>query len=154
MLPFELTSLIRIPKATEWLSITRPLPANSAFVPTGDWNLDYLPMFLSHAQLYVFADAYEAHNLQKLTARRLEEALDEFKFSPTCATDFAALLQYVYDNTADLENETDILRIVVGNFVANNIESLIRTEIFRTLLKSDGSLGVEILSKIVNRFNI
>jgi hypothetical protein len=146
--------LIRIPKATTQISITRPILADSKFVANDDWSLDYLPIFLSHAQLYVFADAYEAHELQKLTARRLEEALDEFKFSSTCTTDFTALLEYVYENTADKKNGMDTLRIVVCNFVTNNIENLLGTERFRTLLKNDGSLGVDILSKIVHRFNI
>lgn len=108
-------------------------------------------MFVSHAQLYVFADTYEASNLQKLTAHRLEDALAKFEFASPCPTDFAALLDFVHDNTAGKENEADILRTIVGNFVANNIEFLIESSSFRALVGSNGMLGLDFFSKIVNR---
>lgn len=110
-----------------------------------------MPLFLSHAQLYVFADTNEASTLQKLTAHRLEDALATFKFASPCPTDFAALLGFVHDNTAEKENEADILRTIVGNFVANNIESLIESSSFRALVGNNGMFGLDLFSKIVTR---
>jgi hypothetical protein len=119
--------------------------------------LDYLPVFLSHAQLYVFADKYEVRDLQRLAARRLDETLGLFQFSSPYATDFAALLQYAYDNTAEREGKTDLLRTIVVNFIANNIESLIHSEIFMAMIENGGvidnggSLVRDVLRKTVCR---
>jgi hypothetical protein len=154
---FGLASPNTLTSPTIEVVIAPPISVRSTFIPTGDWRLDYLPVFLSHAQLYVFADKYEVRDLQRLAARRLDETLGLFQFSSPYATDFAALLQYAYDNTAEREGKTDLLRTIVVNFIANNIESLIHSEIFMAMIENGGvidnggSLVRDVLRKTVCR---
>ena len=63
---------------TSDVEVAPTMRTNSMFVPDGNWQLDYLPVFLSHAQVYVFADRYGIRDLQRLAARRLDEALGLF----------------------------------------------------------------------------
>ena len=133
---------------TDDVIIKQPLPTSSMFVPNGNWSLDYLPLLLSHAQLYVFADTYEIQDLQNLSARRLDEALGVFEFDSTCPTNIAELLKYVYDNTPERESKTDVLRTIVTNFVARNINSLIHSGSFRELIRNGGSIALEVLTKV------
>ena len=116
-----------------------------------DWNLDYLPLLLSHAKLYVFADTHEIRDLQKLAARRLDEALNAFEFRSPFSTDIAALLEYVYKPDQENEIDTKILKTIVVNFIARHIESLIDSNSFRALIEDGGALGLDILCKTICR---
>jgi hypothetical protein len=116
-----------------------------------DWTLDYLPLLLSHAKLYVFADTHEIRDLQRLAARRLDEVLDAFEFRSPYSTDIAALLQYVYKPEPQNEVDTKILKTIVVNFVARHIENLIDSGSFRALIENGGALGLDILCKTVCR---
>ena len=114
-------SSARLPCPTSDVVIKSAIPTYSMFVPSADYKLDYLSVFISHARLYVFADTWGVQDLQKLTARRLDEALDQFQYSLGSATSTTELMQYICDSTFDCEDEVDILRRVVINFAANNI---------------------------------
>jgi hypothetical protein len=134
--------------------IAPTLPTNSMFVPSGDWGLDYLPTFLSHAQLYVFADKYDVRDLQRLTARRLDEALALFEFQTPLATNFTSLLRYVYEHTPERDGKVDVLRTIVLNFTAKHIESLINSESFDAMIEDGGALVRDIVRKTVSRLEI
>lgn len=151
-LPSEFESFPRkLASPTADVEIVRPFDTNSMFVPNGDWTLDNLPVFLSHAHLYVFSDQYDVRDLQRLAARRLDEALQQFEFESPCATDFALLLQYIYNHTPDRELKADVLRTVKGFFVARNIEPLMKSENFKSLIEDGGELALDVLSKSVER---
>lgn len=150
---FDNKAPVILASPTSKVDIVRPIHTQSNFSSAdhSDWSQDYLPVFLSHAQLYVFADKYEIPDLGRLAARRLDEALGSFQFTSLCATDFAHLMQYIYDNTAEREDEADVLRSIVGIFIANNVKSLIDTESFVAIIENGKSLARDIVQKIVAR---
>lgn len=142
-----------ISSPTTTIDVTSTISTASEIMRSADWTLDYLPLLLSHAELYVFAKAYEIRDLQKLTARRLDEALEAFEFSTPCATNIASLVEYVYQPTLEMDVDTGILKTIVVNFIARNVQSLIHSESFKTLIEKGGSLGLEILQKTVCRLS-
>ena len=142
----------RLSGPTSDVTIWPPLDTASKFVPNGNWDLDYLPLFLSHAKLYIFADTYGIVNLQKLTARRFDEALWGFQYSSNSPTVIADLVEYVYEHTPILDNEVDVLQTIITNFVANNIDALRRSERFLALLRMEGPLAPAVVCKMSDRF--
>lgn len=60
---------------------------------------DYTEVFLSHAQMYVFADRYSVENLRRLTLRRLHETLVKFTLYDVRVPDITALLAFSYATT-------------------------------------------------------
>jgi hypothetical protein len=131
---------------------TSPVPTSSMFVPKEDWTLDYLPTFMSHAQLYVFADVYAVTKLQRLAARRLDEALSLFVYSASSPTNVSTLIRYVYDRTAERKGSTDILRTIVANFAANNMHALQKTKHFRELLVDGGPFSKDFVDKVCVKY--
>jgi hypothetical protein len=146
---FAPTSPSAIESPTTPVDAVPTIRTDSKLDANPDWTLDYLPLLLSHAKLYVFADTHEIRDLQKLAARRLDEVLEAFEFRSPNSTDIAALLQYVYK--PDVDVDTKILKTIVVNFVARHIENLIDYDSFRTLIEQGGSLGLDILCKTVCR---
>ncbi|KAK5170157.1 uncharacterized protein LTR77_004742 [Saxophila tyrrhenica] len=116
----------RAARSTEDMVTNSRLPTSSAFV-LGDYctaEYDCLPIFLSHAQLYIFADYYAVFSLKSLAARRLEEALSVREERALSLTDVVALTKFVYDNTPEKEEGLDELRLVVTEFAAKNVTAL------------------------------
>lgn len=138
-----------LPSTTSDVLTTPAISTNSIFVSNGNWKLDYLPLFLSHARLYVFANAYLINDLAKLAARRLDESLSQFHFCAPYATNFAELIQYVFDHTED--DDEEVLRKVVTVFAANNVEQLKGSDEFRALLKSGGTCGGAFADALVGK---
>lgn len=138
--------------ATSDVVVTSPLQTTSMFVPNGDWSLDYLPVFLSHAQVYVFADTYGIAALQKLAARRLDEALCSFRYSSVSPTDIAGLVEYVYEHTPDRDGRDDVLRTIVTNFAANNVKALRSSTSFLGLLNKGGQFCEVLVCKMCDKF--
>jgi hypothetical protein len=146
---FAPTSPSAIESPTTPVDAVPTIRTDSMLNANPDWTLDYLPLLLSHAKLYVFADTHEIRDLQKLAARRLDEVLEAFEFRSPNSTDIAALLKYVYK--PDVDVDTKILKTIVVNFVARHIENLIDSDSFRVLIEQGGSLGLDILCKTVCR---
>ena len=141
----------KLPISTLEVVIEQPLPTSSTFVPNRSWSLDFLPVFLSHAQVYVFADVYGVTNLQRLAARRLDEALSAFSHSPDSPTSITQLIQYIYDHTPARKENVDVLQTIVTNFAANNIETLGDSSDFRNLIRDGGSFAVSLMCKMRDR---
>ena len=139
----------KLPSVTAPVETTSQLPTSSKSMANDDWTLDYLPLLLSHAQLWVFADKYGMEALQSLSARRLEEALDNFKYSTKSPTKVADLVQYIYDHTADDDREkVNILRTIITKFAAQNIEALRSSASFKALLWNGGPFVPYLVGKI------
>ena len=130
------------------IRVQDPLPTQSLFETDGGWNLDYLPLFLSHSQLYVFADTYGIPYLQNLAAARLNDALSRFRYSQNSNTDVVQLVSYAYENTTDRSDGVDNLRMVVTHFCATNIGKLRTSKNFLGLLENGGPFVPALVSKM------
>ena len=83
-----------------------------------DQNLS--AVFLSHAKLYVFAEQWEIKELKLLALKQLHKTLKGFNMLPERAKDFVVLLRYVYNNTAEIEDEP--MRKMLKLYIAARME--------------------------------
>lgn len=143
---------IKFPALSGTASISQPLPMTSRLSFAYDDTLNYLPVFLSHAQLYVFADKYGVPDLQILVIARLYETMSRFNYHTATRTNIVELVTYAYDNTPDRHDELDRLRAVMVHFCANNIGALQESGHFRTLLEGGGSFVTSLVSKMCELF--
>ena len=98
---------------------------------------DYTDVFLSHVQLYVFADKYDIQSLRLLASEELHATLAVYTLYPARTGDIVALLRYVYRNTGQDGSEED-LRRVLTIYVGYEMDTLINDEDFRDLIIEDG----------------
>ena len=143
----------KLPNMVFNVSVASPLPTTSKFVADGDWSRDYLPLLLSHAQLYIFADTYGIEDLKALTAARLHDTLSHFNYSPSSATDVAELVKYAFENTIDrLPEHPDMLRMIVTHFAANNIGALNTSPSFMVFMGKGGPFIQALVPRMCDRF--
>ncbi|KAK5726339.1 hypothetical protein LTS12_027452, partial [Elasticomyces elasticus] len=83
---------------------------------------EYTDVFLSHAQLYVFADRYDVEGLRELALYKLHQTLVEFNLFKERIGDVSELLCYAYDNTPERLGCQERLRDLVLRYVACHIE--------------------------------
>ncbi len=150
--PEEPTEVHYLPSGTIAVVTSSPLPTNSMFGLDNDWSLDYLPVFMSHAQLYVFAEKYAVDTLVRLTARRLEEALSEFRCSASPSTSIVTLVKYIYETAPDHGDGEEVLWTIVTNFAANNLHALQRSDEFQDLLAEGGAFPGALFGKVCVRY--
>ena len=110
-------------------------------------------VFLSHAQLYVFAERYDIQPLKALAIHQLHATLALFTLYKERIVDIEALLRYTYANTADLEGDTDQLRVMLMLYVATEIDILINADEFTRLLEEGGSLLHDVLKVVRKRLS-
>jgi hypothetical protein len=125
----------------------------SMFLLTSASHLDQLPLLMSHAKLYVFADRWIVTDLRSLAARRLDEAVAMFEYSSTSPTDIATLIKYAYDHTPPRKDKADILRRIVTVFAANNIHALRQSPNFGELQCEGGDFQKDLMERVCDRFN-
>ena len=143
----------RLPDMVFNVSVHSPLPTTSKFVADGDWSRDYLPLLLSHAQLYVFADTYGIEDLKTLTAARLHVVLSRFDYPPSLATDVAELVEYAFEHTSERsQQDPDMLRKILTQFSANNIEALKSFPSFLALMGKGGPFMQALVFRLCDRF--
>jgi hypothetical protein len=92
---------------------------------------DYTEVFLSHSQLYVFADYYRISRLMKLSIHRLQQTLIAFSLHNERIKDIVKLLQYCYANLVPAK-----LRELVVLYAACHMEKLWKNKEFRELLEA------------------
>lgn len=117
---------------------------------------DFSDCFLSHAQLYVFADQKQIGPLARLATTRLGQALTTAGRNKQRGYDMARLVDYVYNNTANLLWEQDSLRQdslrrVVVDHAAHIFEVLAPTAEFRDLLSNGGDFVTEVSLAVASR---
>ena len=108
---------------------------------------DYTEVFLSHARLYVFAEKYDVHELRYVALQKLQRTLAGFSLYKQRTGDISTLARYVYENTAERKAKADELRSLVVHYVACNIETLAKDELFRSLLK-EGSITGDLVDRL------
>ena len=114
---------------------------------------DYTEVFLSHAQLYVFAEKYDVQELRYVALQKLQRTLAEFSLYEERAGDISTLLRYVYEHTAEHKNKPDNLRSLIVHYVSCNIEILAKDESFRNLLKEGGSIAGDLVDRLIERLD-
>lgn len=68
-------------------------------VPNAHPNKNFLPVFLGHAKLYMFADMYDVDPLKALALNKLHQILLTFKLYARRVGDVVELVGYSYENT-------------------------------------------------------
>ncbi|CAF9940416.1 MAG: hypothetical protein ALECFALPRED_008662 [Alectoria fallacina] len=99
---------------------------------------DYTDVFLSHAQLYVFADKYDMQSLKVLALEELHATLAIYTLYPVRTGDIIALLRYVYGNTGPSRGDKEGLRNVLTMYIGYEMDTLMNDEDFRDLMIEDG----------------
>lgn len=77
---------------------------------------DYSPVFLGHAQLYVFAEKQGIESLQTLTLHKLHATLCGYKLYKERYDNVIKLVKYTYQNTLT-QKRMDRLRALVTKYV-------------------------------------
>ena len=99
---------------------------------------NYTDVFLSHAQLYVFADEYDIQSLRVLALEELHATLAIHTLYPEPTGDIIALLRYVYANTRKLREGVEDFRNLVTQYVGYEMDMLIKDPAFGDLMIKDG----------------
>jgi hypothetical protein len=106
-------------------------------------------IWLSHAKLYVFADKYCIHLLQRLVLEALHDQLCELD-TDASNDEFIEILQYSYENTRDSTAEhsaetEEPLRMLVIRFAAAWVLELLEHTSFRKLLAEDAMMSRDLV---------
>ncbi|KAK5057475.1 hypothetical protein LTR84_011475 [Exophiala bonariae] len=124
-----------------------------------DETLDFTPIFLSHAKLYVFGKRYSINAPQVIALRKLRCQLSAFKLHPCQINDIVKLLRYTYENTTDsvthpsntkVSQGIEPLRDLVIAYVVCHIAVISSNREYVALLEQSGKLGRDIISKVTN----
>lgn len=99
---------------------------------------DYTDVFLSHAQLYVFAEKYDIQTLRMLALENLQTTLAIFTLYEARTGDIIALLRYVYANTSKPIDGVEDLRTLLTHYMGYEMDTLMKDEEFRDLMVADG----------------
>ncbi|KAL8858394.1 MAG: hypothetical protein Q9178_005075 [Gyalolechia marmorata] len=99
---------------------------------------DYTGVFLSHAQLYVFAEKYDIQTLRTLALENLQNILAIFTLYEERTGDIISLLRYIYANTSEPIDGIEDLRTLLTHYVGYEMDTLMKDEDFRDLMITDG----------------
>lgn len=114
---------------------------------------DFTDVFLSHAQLYVFADRYDINRLKELCLCNLHGTLVQFTLYDKRVDDIIELIRYTYLNTADRQNSAEGLRSLVIHYAACVVEDLAKNPDFLTLPEEIGDAGRDLVAKMLERID-
>ena len=100
----------------------------------------YHDVFLSHAQLYVFAEKYDIQPLKMLALDELHATLANFTLYPERTGDIIDLLQYVYANTNPREPREGVedMRTLMTQYVGFEMDVLLENYEFRGIITENG----------------
>nr|KMM68936.1 hypothetical protein CPAG_05259 [Coccidioides posadasii RMSCC 3488] len=108
------------------------------------------PDLLFHAKLYVFATRYIIEPLQTQAVKSLHRDLCNFSLSKETASQILGLLEFTYQNTARYEpSGRSLLRDVVIQYVACEVQMLAGNEDLYSLLDVDGEMGSDLVAKLI-----
>ena len=99
---------------------------------------DYTDVFLSHVQLYVFADKYDIEKLKVLALEELHATLAIYTLHLARTGDIVTLLRYVYRNTGQSDGSEEDLRQMLKTYIGYEMDTLINDGDFRDLMIEDG----------------
>ena len=116
---------------------------------------NYTDVFLSHAQLYVFADKYDVQALKVLALEELYATLAIYTLHPARTGDIITLLQYIYGNTGQSDGGEEDLRQILKTYIGYEMDTLINDGDFRDLMIVDGgSLLGDFITMVGQRISI
>ena len=105
---------------------------------------DFTDVFLSHAQLYVFAEKYDIQSLRVLALEKLHVTLANYTLYLVRTGDIIALLRYVYANTGKPREGVEDMRTLMTQYVCYEMDVLMEDPEFRNLMIEDrGDLTIE-----------
>ncbi|KAF5249843.1 hypothetical protein FANTH_4894 [Fusarium anthophilum] len=122
-------------------------PAVTSLQNTQEGKYSYLPVFLSHARLYILADKYGVEDLRRLSICRLHCILYYFYFNQYNIPDIVALAQELFENTV----EDDIAREIIVEYFVCFIEYIRDTPEVKELLRKGGDFPVALVSRVAMR---
>ncbi|MCJ1470418.1 hypothetical protein MMC07_009063 [Pseudocyphellaria aurata] len=101
---------------------------------------DCTPVFIAHAQLYVFAEKYGISALKQITLHKLHKTLAIYTINPADISAIIELIRFTFyeDNTLDQENHVDDLRELVLAYVISEIRIIGKCEQFLLLIEDGG----------------
>ncbi|MCJ1429633.1 hypothetical protein MMC29_007548 [Sticta canariensis] len=102
---------------------------------------DFTPVFLAHAELYVFADKYGINSLKQTVLHKLHKTLAIYTINPADIRAIIELIRYTFsdDNTLDLDNHVEDLRELVIAYIASEIKIIGKCGQFLALLEEGGA---------------
>ena len=106
--------------------------------PNKNSKEDYTDVFLSHAQLYVFAEKYDIQSLKTLALEELHATLVVYTLHDARTGDIIELLRYVYANTCKPQEGVDDMRSMVTQYVGYEMDVLMEAAEFAELIIKDG----------------
>lgn len=151
-------------------------PVAPSFNPKDQETVDdYTNVFLSHAELYSFADYYQIDPLADLVVLELRETLSNItELHSVHLASITELLKYTYSGTLDRKGrggnidrtdegekiyrtgqgkKIDKLRELVVHYAACIVEFLQDTTDFQELLEEKGELGRDLIGIMLRRFD-
>ncbi|KAL2069047.1 hypothetical protein VTL71DRAFT_15385 [Oculimacula yallundae] len=116
---------------------------------------DYSPVFLSHAQLYVFAEKWGIESLKTLALSKLHGTLTTFTLYAARRPDIVELLRYAFSNThtPDRVDGVDEMRSLVMLYTACEVESLVHCPEFLSLIGEGGQLAQDLVQVLMQRIS-
>jgi hypothetical protein len=123
--------------------------------PNSNPTEDYTTVFLSHAQLYLFAEKWDIKSLKTLALFKLHKTLTSFTLYPVRRPDVVALLRYSFstNHTPDLVDTVDDLRSLVMLFAVCEVENLIHCPDFLSLIGEGGQLAQHLIQMLMKRIS-
>ena len=113
---------------------------------------DYTNILLCHAQLYVFADAQDIQALKLLALDELHAVLAVFELHPERTGDIVELLRYVYAHTTTPSEGEEPLRKVVSDYMAFEMDVLMKDEYFaKSMFQDGGDMLCDFMSSVTKR---
>lgn len=115
----------------------------------------YHDVFLSHAQLYVFAEKYDIQPLKMLALDELHATLVNFHLYPERTGDIIDLLQYIYANTnprEPREGEED-MRTLMTQYLGFEMDVLLENYGFRGIITENEDLLADFITMVGRRIS-
>lgn len=102
---------------------------------------DFTPVFIAHAELYVFAEKYGISVLKQTTLHKLHKTLAIYTINATDISAIIELIRFTFyeDNTLDQSNHVDDLRELVLAYVTSEITIIGKCEQFLVLMEEGGA---------------
>ena len=117
---------------------------------------DFTPVFLGHADLYVFADKWGVTDLKMLTLTKIRSTLNTFTLYEARRRDVVELLRFAYDNEntrdrGDEDDGGDELRALVILYTGCEYENLMKCSEFMDLVVEGGEFVQDLLKTLLKR---
>ena len=136
--PLGLKAALKAAFANRTYTVRRDVVGIPSPRPNENSKEDYTDVFLSHAQLYVFAEKYDIQSLKTLALEELHATLVVYTLHDARTGDIIELLRYVYANTCKPQEGVDDMRSMITQYVGYEMDVLKDAAEFGELIIKDG----------------